>query len=83
MSRQVFAGPLAVASDGTVLINATEFIGRKSPARLLQAVLEERGQVFIGVTVSPAEARLMLDFLADGTVEAAGRVVGRRQRRRR
>jgi hypothetical protein len=80
MSRRVHRAPLAVASDGTVLVNATEFDGEKTE-ELLEIAVRERGRVFIGVELEPEEVKRILARGEDGLAEAAARVVGARQRK--
>jgi len=79
----IHASGLAVALDGTILVNATHFAAEQSPAALLRQALDEGGTIFIGVQLSPSETREALRWLDDRAAEAAGHIVGRRQRRRR
>ena len=81
MSRRVHRAPLAVASDGTVLVNVTEFEGVKAPEELLEIAVRERGRVFVGVELEPKEVESILGRLEHCTAEAAAVVVGARQRR--
>jgi hypothetical protein len=82
MSR-VHHAPLALASDGTVLVNIAHFDGPHSTAALLALALKQPGPVFIGVVLSQEELEGALLRLSHGHAEAAAYVVGARQRRRR
>jgi hypothetical protein len=74
--------PLAVAVDGTVLLNVTEVDGTDdADAALRQA--EARGDVvFVGIVAKADEAAAVLARLADAGAEAVARVRGRQRRRR-
>jgi hypothetical protein len=81
MSRRLHRAPFALASDGTVLVNMTEFDGPRSLAALLNKATEQKGRVFVGVQLTPAEIRWVLARLDEGCQEAAAYVAGGRQRR--
>jgi len=68
-----------LASDGTLLINMTEFDGPRSLEAFLEQAMAQKGRVFIGVQLSHAEVRRALSRLDDGCQEAAAYVAGRRQ----
>ena len=81
MSR-VHDAPLALTSDGTVLVNLAHFDGPRSPAALLRRALAQKGQVFIGVQLTEQEVDDVLERLRHGSAEAVAYVVGARQGRR-
>jgi len=81
MSRRVHRAPLALCSDGTVLLNLAEFDGVRSPAALLERALAQEGAVFIGVQLSGAEVERVLTRLDDNYTEAAAYLAGGRQRK--
>ena len=83
MSRRVHRAPLAVASDGTVLLNVTEFEGVKRPEELLKIALREEGRVLVGLELEPKEVKTILARLEHCTAEGAAVVVAARQRKRR
>jgi hypothetical protein len=83
MSTVIHDGPLAVTFDGTILVNAAQFTRKKDPKKLLRLALEEEGDVFIGVALNEVEQGLALMRLDNAAAEAAAKVVGERQRRRR
>jgi len=81
MSRTIHRAPLAVTSDGTVLVNVTYLDATRDLRRLLEHALRERGAVFVGLVLTPAERKRLAWFLDGPAKEAAARV--RRPRRRR
>jgi hypothetical protein len=83
MSKTIHEAGLAVTLDGTVLISVAQFTRKKSPKKLLRLALAEDGDVFIGVAMNEVEAGLTLMRLENAAAEAAAKVVGERQRRRR
>lgn len=82
MSR-VSDAPLAVTSDGTVLVNVAGYQGVLEPERLLEMALADEGEVFIGVVLDAGEVEQVLERLSHGTAEAAAYVLGARLRDRR
>ncbi len=83
MRSRIHASGLAVASDGTVLVNIAHCETSQDPQVLLERAIAEGGELFIGVQLVPREAREALRRLDDRAAEAAGVIAGRRQRRRR
>jgi len=73
MSRQVHRAPLALTSDGTVLVNVAEFDGRRDLAELLRKARSTRGRVFIGVEVDGREVALIATEAAGGVAEGVAR----------
>jgi len=82
MSRKIHRAPFALASDGTVLVNLTEFDGPRALDSFLRKAMAQKGAVFVGVQMAPAEVRRVLARLDDGSQEAAAYVAGGRQKRR-
>jgi len=80
MSRRLHRAPFALASDGTVLVNLSEFDGPRSPEAFLKRALAEKGAVFVGVQVTPAELGRVLDRVGDSYTEAAAYLAGARQK---
>ncbi len=74
---------MAIAVDGTVVINVAHVDGERDPAALLRRALVEGGRLFIGVQLSPGETAEALRWLGNGGAEVAGHVLGVRNRRRR
>jgi hypothetical protein len=83
VSRAVHRAPLALASDGTVLLNVAEFDEPKNIEDLVRTALKQRGVVFIGITANSSEVRFIMERIHDAAHEAACLSAGRRQRRAR
>jgi hypothetical protein len=81
MSRVIDRAPLAVSSDGNVLLNVARFDVPKKIEDIVRTALRQRGAVFIGVALSAAEVRRLLDEAAMVLPNVTGPLVGRRQRR--
>lgn len=81
MSRTIHQAAFAIASDGNLFMNVAHVDRRLSPAQLLQWALRQRGALFVGVQLSPAEATRVLNWCADLHDEAVAYVIGARQRR--
>ena len=74
--------PIAVASDGTVIVNITHLDDTADVTEAVQQLLAEGHQVFVGVVVPAALRRALLRDVNDGLADAVGRL-GPRLRRRR
>ena len=83
MSRTLVRDPLAMGSDGTVLLNLLEICEKASPEELLQRALERSGSIFIGVGLTHQEIDLARERLGHAAAEAAARIVPGRSRPRR
>jgi hypothetical protein len=83
MSKTIHEAGLAVTLDGTVLVSVAHFTRKKNPKQLLRLALEEEGDLFIGVAMNELEQGLTVMRLDNDAAEAAAKVVGERQRRRR
>jgi hypothetical protein len=75
--------PFAVTTSGIVLLNVQNFDGVVTADDALQRALRERMPLFIGVAMDAREVRLVVEHLRDVWHEAAGSVIGTRQRRTR
>ncbi len=78
VSRRVHSAPLALASDGTLLINISHYIGIVEPEKLLEMAMADNGRTFIGVTLNPAEVQLVRERAEHGLTEAAAYALGAR-----
>ena len=83
MSKAIHRAPLAIASDGVVLLNVAMFDVQKKLELLYELALRERGAVFIGIAVTRHELDRLRDQVDDTLTPAAFGVVGSRQSRRR
>lgn len=81
VSRRAHRAPLAITSDGMVLVNLAMFDTAKELAVLLAAARRQEGEVFIGVVLSPGETAFVLNELRHASRDATSRLVGRRQRK--
>ncbi len=72
--------PMAVASDGSVLVNATTWTTEDDIDAVVQAARAHGGTVFVGVALSPTEVRQALHMADDMAAEIAGRVGARGRR---
>jgi hypothetical protein len=83
MSRAVVRTPLAVTSDGEVLLNVGELDVRHAVNALVRLAKAEPGAVFIGVVLGRREVqRLLRDvrlILPNATLKVVGRRIGRRR----
>ena len=83
MSQKLHRAPFALASDGSVLLNVTEFDGSKRFEQAVERARKEPGALFVGIRLTPRELELLLESLGDAEAEAAARMVGKRTRRER
>ncbi len=83
MNRRVHLAPLAIASDGAILLNVAMFDTPKGLAELLETAQRERGAVFIGLVLGPKEAAAARETMRHAHREAAAVIVGPREGRRR
>ena len=84
--RNLSDAPMAVASDGSLLLNVSMTDGPTDPKSLLERALAQGSQVFIGVVATPSEVTITKRWMADSTVEIVGALWdgdGRRKSRRR
>ncbi len=81
MSRVIDRAPLAVTSDGDVLLNVARFDEPKTVEEIVRLAIRQRGAVFIGVALSPAEARRLLDEVAMVLPNVTAPMEAQRQRR--
>ncbi len=80
MSRVIARAPLAVTSDGDVLLNVAGFDEPERIEEIVRMALRQRGAVFIGVALSRAEARRLLDEVAMVLPSVTTPMEARRQR---
>ncbi len=83
MRPRIHASGLAIASDGTILVNVAHWETSQDPQVLLERAIAEGGELFVGVQINVREGRQALRLLDDRAAEAAGVIGGRRHRRRR
>lgn len=83
MSMKTHPAPFAITSTGTLLVNVAHFDAGDYPQRQLELALQQHGRVFIGVEVSPAEARETLDLMQHALNEGAAHLIGARKRQKK
>lgn len=81
MSRRVHLAPLALTSDGDVLLNVAMFDAPKDLATLLRLAQTQSAKVFVGVPLSGSELDFILSELRHAYRDGAAWLVGGRQRR--
>jgi hypothetical protein len=64
--KTVNDAPLAISSNGTVLVNMTQYEGDRDPVRTLELALGDAGEVFIGVSLDSLEVADVLERLSRG-----------------
>lgn len=83
MSKTIHRAPLALASDGTILLNIATFDVKKVLDLVYALASDEPGAVFIGIAVNPKERDRLEALLDDAMLQAAFTIVATRQARRR
>lgn len=83
MSKNLHRAPLALASDGTVVLNVTMFDVPKRLDALIEHASREHGALFIGIALAPHEVEQLRQQIDDAVLQAAFFAAGARQRRRR
>lgn len=83
MSRRVHLAPLALTSDGDVLLNVATIASATDFETVVRAAESEHRAVFVGVMLSPREAEFAIARLDNAADETAARIVGGRRRGRK
>ncbi len=74
MGARSSRAPLAIASDGTVLVNALSWTTDNDLDAVIDAAKAAGGALFIGVAMRPRQVRQALKALDDAGAEIAGRL---------
>lgn len=77
MSRQIHRAPLALASDGAILVNVHHGTGETDLFALLSEAAK-RGTVFIGVVVVEEHRAIVAEAIDDAATEAASVVLAKK-----
>lgn len=80
MSGHIHRADLAVSTDGTVFVNVTPFDEDLDAAALVKLALAQRGELFIGVSLSTREVRRLVRGVGLVLPNLTGPLVGRRLR---
>jgi hypothetical protein len=75
--------PLAVTSDGALLVNAAHLYGGATAGELLKRALADGATVFVGVVLDDGDRKVAVARMTEAAGETAAWVCGGRQRRRR
>jgi len=75
--------PMAVASDGTLLLNIAITDGATDPRQLLERALAPATPVFVAVVATAGEVAVTSRWMDDATVEVVGAIWDGRGRRHR
>ncbi len=81
--KKTTQAPFAVTSLGQLLINTRELTTQEGRGRQEEVEAQGARDVFEGVTLSAAEARVLARRLDDALAEAAASIAAGRQRRLR
>jgi hypothetical protein len=81
MSKAIHRAPLAVASDGAVIVNLHHVNGDNDPERLLVLARDLGAVVFIGIIAAKFEQNLASQRLDDAATGIAAEIIGRRTHR--
>jgi hypothetical protein len=81
-SKRVCVAPMAVASDGNVLINVAMTDGPTDPKKLVERALAQGTAVFVGVVATAQEIAVTKRWMDDATAEVIGTIWSGRGRRR-
>ena len=74
--RTLSAPPLALALDGSLLLNAAGQLDPALFAKLAQALAVPPSELFIGTRLPPAQRNQTLNRFDDAAAEAAARIHG-------
>ena len=73
-SQKVSMAPLAITSDGTLIINLTQFQNDVRAEALVARAVASGLPVFVGIVVPPAVQRASAKIIDDAAAEVAGRI---------
>ena len=81
--RKPHAAALALASDGTLLLNLADATGEDDLEALIKLAKASSARVFVGIPLSAAEARRVAQRLEHSSSEAAALVAASRLKKKR
>ncbi len=86
MSRRaavkVSMAPLAITSDGDLLLNVAMTDGPDDPRQLVERALAQGTPIFVGVVATAREVATAKAWMDDASAEVVGAIWGGRGRRR-
>ena len=74
--KRTHSAPLALALDGSLLLNASGQLDPSLVATVAKALSIRPGDVFIGTRLQPAQRAAALSRMDDAAAEAAARIHG-------
>lgn len=74
-SPTLIDAPLAIVSDGGLVVNATHMFEGEDEHEMLEAALAAGRKVFVGVLLHSDEVTAVVDELEDAVVDIIARVV--------
>jgi len=78
MSLKIHRAPLALASDGSIIINVHHVTGETNLAALIAQAAERGGTVFIGLLVEDKHRAIIAEAIDDAATEAASVVLAKK-----
>jgi len=78
VSSRVHRAPLALASDGAVLVNVHHLAGDTDPRRLLEVAEGLHAPLFVAIVATARETRRAAQRLDDAATDVAASILGSR-----
>jgi hypothetical protein len=82
MSRKIHKAPVAVTTEGALVVNVAGF-GPTNIEGLITRALDDDAELFIGIVVAETEHDSLIARLDNAAAEAVALVYGKRMRTRR
>ena len=79
MSRKIHKAPVAMTTEGVLVVNVAGF-GPTNIEGLLARALDDDAELFIGVVVDENERTVLLERLDNAAAEAVAKIYGKRKR---
>jgi hypothetical protein len=79
MSRKIHKAPVAVTTEGALVVNVAGF-GPTNIEGLVARALDDDAELFIGIVVDESERELLLERLDNAAAEAVAKICGQRKR---
>ncbi len=80
MSRRIHKAPVAVTTEGALVVNVAGF-GPTNIEGLITRALDDDAELFIGIVVEEKEQDLMMKRLDNAAAEAVAKLYGKRARK--
>ena len=79
MSRKLHQAPVAVTTEGALVVNVAAF-GPTNIESLIARALDDDAELFIGIVIDESERGLLLERLDNAAAEAVAKIYGKRSR---